>query len=250
MGGIPGRAPHQRPGSWWGHTGAMVLGGDDMLDSGFVVQAPHMLLPELRADLTEARPGDLVAGGLNEQLRIRADLVAGLDLRDSRFLEVLWDGADLDGTQLAGSRIIDSWLRRVTCPTLDAFETAWRAVAVEECRMGAVELHRSDLQGVEFANCRFDYVNLRGASLADVRLRNCTIEELDLSFASVERVQLGNCTIGRLSVGRATVSNLDLRQATIAEVDDVGALAGSIISRMQVIQLSAAMAARLGIDVA
>lgn len=228
---------------------AMTKGEGERLDNGFVVEPPVMRQLEVRPDLTEARPGDLVPGGLNEQLRIRADVAAGLDLRDSRFLEVLWDGADLDGTQLAGSRIIDSRMRRVTCPTLDAFETTWRTVAVADCRMGAVELHRSDLQGVEFADCRFDYVNLRGASLSDVLLRGCTIDELDLSFASVHRVLLRNCTVRRLSVARAEVANLDLCQATIAEVDDVAALSGAIISRMQLIQLSAAMAGHLGIHV-
>jgi uncharacterized protein YjbI with pentapeptide repeats len=206
------------------------------------------VVPELiLADLTGAT--DLEPGARNELIRIRGHLPAGRDLTSTTFLEVLWDGAVLDGTGLADARFVENRFAALDVARFDAPGSTWRQVELLASRVGAAELDGADLSGVRIERCRIGYLNLRQASCQDLIIQDCPITDLDLSGASVQRARFADCRIGHLMLSAASLHAVDLRGARIDRISGVAALSGAIIDEAQLGELAPALATHLGIEV-
>ncbi len=199
--------------------------------------------------LLDAVPGDLEAAGASDALRVAGDVARGRDLRGARFLEVLWDAAELEGADFAGARFVENRFQDLSCTSFPATSSQWRDVEVIGSRFGAVALDRADLQSVRWANAKIGYLNLRYAAGRDMVFTDCQIEECDLAFAGLRRVQLQRCRIGRLTLSSAVLEDVDLRGADIERIAGIEGLAGSIVTEVQLWDLAPALAEHLGITV-
>ncbi len=178
----------------------------------------------------------------------------GVDLRegqaqDSRFLDCVLTGANLDELRLDRAHVIDTAFSACHAGTLHAPDGQWRDVAVRDCRLGAVQAHGAVLTRVSIIGGKLDYLNLRGARVETMRLVGVSIGDLDLSTARVADLVLEDCRVRRLDVQGAVLRDVDLRGAELARIDGPAGLKGARISEQQLLELASVFAAHLGVTV-
>lgn len=200
-------------------------------------------------DLDDASAELLGARQTHEAERFDGGDLTGYDLEGSRFTECVLDRVTLTGAKLRGSRVIDTVLVEPFAPELKASRTYWRSVRFERPRWGSAELFDSELESVRITGGKIDFLNLRGSTLTDVVIEGCSITELDLGGATATRVALIDCRLGTLDVTAARLSSLDLRGATFDRIDGVDDLGGAVIDDYQLQLLAPLFADRIGVMV-
>jgi uncharacterized protein YjbI with pentapeptide repeats len=196
------------------------------------------------ADATTLRPGDE-----REAERFANADVSGLDLSGITLMECELDAVTLGGTELRGSRFVETLLTASFAPRLAAGRTSWRDVLIESPRWGSAELFDAQFDAVHIRGGKIDYLNLRGARLTNVIIENCQVGELDLGGARTDRVALRGCRIGTLDLTRSTNASLDIRGSNLEAVNGLDGLRGVTVDEAQLALLAPVMAAHLGIIV-
>lgn len=182
------------------------------------------------------------------------------ELRDLAVDELSWTGRRRLGSSrisglvaaewtAAGASVVGSVVERIEVVSLDAPESAWWNVEIEQSRIGSAQLHESNWRNVSFTRCKLGYLNLRGAQLTDVAFTDCVISDLDLGRATATRVAFSGTRIERIEVNGARLVDVDLRGARLEDVGNLEGLKGATITLDQLLDLAPAMAQRLGIRV-
>ena len=179
----------------------------------------------------------------------RADLTArdltGIAFRGCVLTGQTWTDTRLDGTELVDCRLVDSF-----ATTLLAAQTVWRRVLVQRPRWGSAELVDSALTSVHLRDGKIDYLNARQSRWTDVLVEDCTIATLDLGGWVGSRVSLQRCRIGTLDVGGARFEDVDLRTSQLGVINGIDGLQGVTIDESQLMELAPLLARHLGIRVA
>lgn len=173
-----------------------------------------------------------------------------LDLRHSTFSECAFTGCDLTGTDLTGAHLVESDLTEIEAAHLTAPRSLWRHSTLARSRLGAVEAYEAKLDQLLLSDSKISYLNARGSVWSDVLAQHCVIDELDLVGAKLNRVRFEDCQVRTLVLDRASCQSVDLRGVELRVVTGLAGLAGCTISSEQLYDLSGALAAHLGIDVA
>ena len=189
--------------------------------------------------------GDSHAAQLYERVEL-----TDLDLRHSTFSECAFTGVDLTGSDLTGVHLVETELTEIEAAHLRAPRSLWRQSRLTRSRLGAVEAYEAKLDQLVFSDSKISYLNARGSIWSDVLVQHCAIDELDLVGAKLTRVRFEDCRIRSLGVDRASCRSVDLRGAELREITGLVGLAGCTISNEQLYDLSGALAAQLGINVA
>ena len=196
-----------------------------------------------------AGPDDVHPGDLHDGLRFHALDLADLHADGAAFLDCEFSSCTVDAARMHRGRLTTCTVRDVQAAALDAQGSTWTNVVVTDCRIGALVLPGSHLTRVTFENVRVDFANLRGATATQVQWLGCRIGELDLGGAEVDQARFDRCEVDRLALSGCTLQDVDLRGAALGAVDGLIALAGSLISHAQLVQLAPALADHLGIGV-
>ena len=193
--------------------------------------------------------GELEADGDYDSVELLNLDLSGQNAENSRFLGCRLAGCVLDDVALTRAQLADCVLTELRAHTLDAIDSAWRDVAVTDCRLGAVTAYGTHLTRVRITGGKLDYVNLRDGALTDVVFEDCVIGELDLIGARLMRVTFTGCRVGQLDVTRATLDRVDLRGADYSALRGLAHLRGATISTDQLTDLAPHLAAHLGLTV-
>ncbi|MGV8968188.1 MAG: pentapeptide repeat-containing protein [Cellulomonas sp.] len=193
--------------------------------------------------------GDLEVDGDYDSVELVNLDLTGQNAENSRFLGTRVAGCVLDDVALTQAQIADCILTEVRAHTLVAIDSAWRDVAVTDCRLGAVTAYGAHLTRVRFAGGKLDYLNLRDGALTDVVFEDCVIGELDLIGARLLRVTFTGCRVGQLDVTRATLDRVDLRGADYSALHGLANLRGATISSEQLTDLAPHLATHLGLTI-
>ncbi|MFD3723377.1 pentapeptide repeat-containing protein [Streptomyces sp. NPDC058674] len=207
---------------------------------------PEVRLPEL------ARwPG----GGLEPDGDYDGVEFADLDLTGqegvgARFMDCAVRRCVLDEAGLAKARFVDSVLEGVRGVGTDLSEASLRDVELVDARLGGVQLHGAALERVVVRGGKIDYLNLRKARLKDVVFEGCVLVEPDFAGAVLERVEFRDCVLRGADFSGVRMTDVDLRAASELDIArGVDALAGAVISTVQLFDLAPALAAQLGVRV-
>ncbi len=211
---------------------------------------PPKIPPRKRTAQTPADGRALLDGDSYAAERYdRVDL-SDRDLRHSTFSECTFAGATLTGADLTGAHLIESDLAEVEAASLTAPRSLWRHSTVSRSRLGAVVAYEGSFDGLVVADTKISFLNARSGTWKDVLLQRCVIDELDLVGAKLTRVRFENCQIRSLELTGTTCRDVDLRSAELREISGLAGLGGCTISPEQLYDLSGALAAHLGIQVA
>lgn len=179
----------------------------------------------------------------------RADLTAR-DLAGIAFHGCLLTGQTWTDTLLHGAELIDCRLVDSFAATLLAAHTTWRRVLVQRPRWGSAELVDSGLTSVHLRDGKIDYLNARQSRWTDVLIEDCAITNLDLGGWVGSRVSLLRCRIGILDVGGARFEDVDLRTSQFGVINGIDGLRGVTVDESQLMELAPLLARHLGIRVA
>lgn len=187
--------------------------------------------------------------------------------------EIEWEGlacADVDlPPELTALVVASSRLRnvRLTGCRIDRFEA--RDVVFEDCELSGALVSGALLERVEFRRCRMSGIDLSRATARDVLLDGCRLDEANLRAATLVAIDADDCElrnsdfygarIERSNLLRSNLTGSDfskcrlervlLHGSTLIDLKGGAALAGSIISRDQVISLAPAVITAIGIVV-
>lgn len=155
----------------------------------------------------------------------------------------------LDGVTWGKVRVVNSILGRVNCAQLQATDSSWERVSIENCRIGVLDLTEASLKNVEFIGCKIDYLNVRGARLSDIGFKDCSLAELDATNAELTRISFTSTSLEHLLVPQAKLSEVHLSGAELSKITGVSYLRGAIINDQQMMQLAPIFAEELGIKI-
>jgi uncharacterized protein YjbI with pentapeptide repeats len=203
------------------------------------------------ADQTSFRDAVFTTRDANQDaVRFEGTDFSGARAGGFTFLECTLVDACLDEAHLEASRWSECEWDRVHGVGVGLQEASLVETSLDGCRLGAVSAWSSTWRDVTVRGGKVDFLNLRGARLKDVAFIDCVVVELDLQEATVDGLSFEGCTLVEPSFGRGTYRRLDLSGATLRSPHGIAGLKGATLSRPQVIDLSDALAAELGIVVA
>ncbi len=158
--------------------------------------------------------------------------------------------AVLDGLKLPGLRLTD-----IRGSRLNASGGDWRGcgllyVELLEARLIGLDLAEGSVREVRFEGCKLDYVNFRMAGLDFVTFENCELIGADFQGARLNSVRFSHCRLAEADFTKATLANVDFRGSELAGIaGSLIGLRGAIVDSLQLMDLSAPLAAELGIKV-
>ena len=194
--------------------------------------------------------GELDAGFVIEDARLDASAsLAGAEAGSGQVTNVL-----LDGVRAAASRLRGVRLRHVLADNVDGSNADWTGarmtrVIFRECRLTGMQLPEAELREVAFRKCKLDYANLRMARLSHVTFEDCVIEEDDFAHARLELTRFASCAIRNSDFRGVELSEVDFRGSELVFRGDARSLSGAILSPLQLIDISDALARAIGIRV-
>ena len=99
---------------------------------------------------------------------------------NARFLECVFEDADLSRLRASRARFSECELTGVRGAGVDLSESAWRTAPSVGPGSGRSQLYGAELRRVRFEGCKIEFLNLRGAKLWDVQFVDCQLVEPDL----------------------------------------------------------------------
>lgn len=146
---------------------------DQACGEGLVVQRPtagdgirlvNARLPRLR--LASVRARDLEAAGLHAPgIDVDGCQFPGADFRDAVLSQGRWNQVGLDGAQLGGAVLTDSFLRQVSAVGADASNATGEGLTATESTFSRAVLAGFTGRYATFRNCDFRSADLHGAYL-------------------------------------------------------------------------------------
>ena len=144
---------------------------------------------------------------------------------------------DLNGTDLAGARLVHAYLHRANLAQTDLtgahldgakLVKAWLAGA----KLTGAELTGADLSGASLFRATLTYGTLTGAELNETRLKQADLTGADLSGATLTGASLMSATLTEADLSEAKLHRANLYRANLTGVDLTGAtLAGADLTR-------------------
>ena len=174
----------------------------------------------------------------------------GADVGSSRFTECVFENVQFEGLKLRRAKFTDVWWRGARALTADFAESEWLDASVLSSAFAGVQAFESQWRRVVFQRCKLDAVNLRGAHLQDVVFEDCILRDVDFTGARMLAVSFPGSALRSAKFAKAKLARVDLRDATVIEVvDGYANLRGAILDSAQSVELAADLAQALGISV-
>ncbi len=186
----------------------------------------------------------------------------------ARHADAHWREEDLSGVHAEGVELVDCVLERVELAGAELPRLALTGVRLTDCSLANAQVLRADLARVDLRGCRLTGLELPEASGRLVRFADCRADLASLRFARFEHT-----AFTRTSLAQADLSQADLRGASFVDCDltgadlsgarlegahfdgcrladlrGVGSLRGARMRWVDVIGLTGALAAEIGIE--
>jgi uncharacterized protein YjbI with pentapeptide repeats len=171
-------------------------------------------------------------------------LVAGLDVRESRFA-----GADLSGRRLPGLSLRDTAFDRCDLSGAVLDGAVLDRVTFTGCRLTGVVLSGTTLRDVRITDCRADLANLRMARARFLLVEDSVLRGVDLHEFAGTHVALLDCDLTGADLDRAALAGARLHGSTLDDVRGATSLRGARIGPEQQVVVGAALLTALGIQV-
>jgi len=209
--------------------------------------------PAADLDLDELTPvgGGLFESGFEiEDARLGHDAqLGGIDAGSGLFARVRFDGAQLGGSRMRGVSLRDVVAKRVEGSNADWSGASMTRVEWDDARLTGMQFAEANLRDVTFRNCKLDLANFRMATLSHVTFEGCVLDESDFAESRLEYTRFSACQLRAGDFQKARLSCVDFRGSELEPRSSVLGLKGAIVSPLQLMELSAALAREVGIEV-
>ena len=152
-------------------------------------------------------------------------------------------GADLPRLALTDVRLADCSLANVRSLRADLVR-----VDLKGCRLTVLELPEASGRLVRFADCRADLVSLRFARFEHTVFIRTSLVQADLSQADLREASFVECDLTGADLSGARLQGATFDRCRLADLRGIGSLRGARMRWVDVIGLTGALAAEIGID--
>ncbi|HET7444283.1 MAG TPA: pentapeptide repeat-containing protein [Solirubrobacterales bacterium] len=201
------------------------------------------------ADLRDLDPGGLEPPVEVEDARIEAAAIGAVEWGSASFEHAHLIEVDFEGAKLRGLSLVDLVGERVNAANGRWLGATLRRVAFRQCRLTGLDLGEARLADVSFEDCKLDYANFRHGEIDHVTFSGCAMTEADFQGAKIGATRFDGCDLGRADFTKAELDEVDARGSTLNLAGSVLGLRGLKIDALQLMDLSRAMAAEIGIEV-
>lgn len=208
-----------------------------------MTKEPRVSEPDLPDELAAGEPSRSA-----DLLAVRLDLSGSADLAHSS-LEQCVIGADADVVDLTGATILDVEMTGVRIASLRMREAGIRRLSIRGGRIGTLDLSGARIDELELRDLRVDYLTLGAARVTDAEVSGCTIRTLDMPQAELTRVRFTGSSSDEVDPQGLRAADVDLRGLDALSYLDANSLRGTTLTGFQVQQLTAVIAAGLGIRI-
>ncbi|WP_165485449.1 pentapeptide repeat-containing protein [Protofrankia symbiont of Coriaria ruscifolia] len=188
------------------------------------------VLVESPADGRQPTPAEpLVDVELTNSL-LRSARLTGRTFRRLHCRNVVFDGCDLSGVILHGSKM--------------------NAVEFHRCRLSGMVFGGARLADVLFSNCKMDVVNLRMVEGRFLEFRESDLRELDLYGASITNLRIHDSDVSSADLSTSSLAgDVRLHGSRLRELKGTESLTGAVIGTEQLMDVAMMLFAASGITV-
>lgn len=185
-----------------------------------------------------------------EKPKISTDLQPLTSFADQlEFDETSCKGVEAESLDLSRISIMDSTLQKCNFSATKVVQSLWRRVTIADCRMSGVIWYDAILKDVEVVGCKLDLANFRATKFKNVVFKDCVLTGADFIGTELTNVIFDSCDINDMDVNGCTMKNVDLRSSTFTVIKGAKNLAGTTMSRQQLIMLAPIFANEVGIKI-
>jgi len=180
--------------------------------------------------------------------------VVGADLRGLELRSVHWSESRLERVDMSGSRVhaggfADAVLEGVDFSNIRADGAELVRVEIRNSRLTGIEWHEGLLRDVLFDGCRLDLASFRFSTFERVAFRDCRLDEADLYAVEAKSLVLESTSLVRAKLSQARLAAAEVRGCELAEISGVDGLRGAAMTWPDLVQLTGAFAAAVGVSV-
>jgi uncharacterized protein YjbI with pentapeptide repeats len=165
------------------------------------------------------------------------------------FAQCRFRNADLSGADLGRTGWSDCLLENCNLANLRAERAAVRRVRVSVSRLTGVQIVDGVLRDLAVVDCRADLASFRFSTFHNATFERCNLTRADFQNADLTGVSFVDCDLSGAQFSQATMSGTRLAGCELAGVGGVTSFAGAIVASRDLIGLSYALAAALGIRI-
>lgn len=156
---------------------------------------------------------------------------------------------DLGGTVLSRSSFTDCLFQNTNLANLRAEKSSMLRVKLSVARMTGVHWVDGSLREVTVSACRADLSSFRFTNLHNVVFDGCNLTRADFQNADISGVRFVDCDLSGAQFSHATMDGTRFANCVLAGIGGVTSMAGAIVAGADLVGLSYALAAALGIKI-
>jgi uncharacterized protein YjbI with pentapeptide repeats len=184
------------------------------------------------------------AGLLLTEAECPGAVAAHVELKGFRLEDVVLGGASLDDLQMEDGSVV-----RCDLANLRSERLAVRRVEFSACRLTGATLPEPRLTDVVFSDCRMDMASFRFGRLTRVRFEGCRLTEADFQAVTAFACTFVDCDLTRAQLSQGKFAGSAFGGCRLDGLHGLEALKGAAVASGDLLELAAAFATTLAIDV-
>jgi uncharacterized protein YjbI with pentapeptide repeats len=175
--------------------------------------------------------------------------LSGRSAESVEFDQCRFRNADLGGVSLVRAAFTDCLFENGNLANLRVQTSSMRRAGLSASRMTGVHWVDGVLRDVTVSECRADLTSFRFTRFNNVVFEGCNLTRADFQNADVSGVQFIGCDLTGAQFSQATMAGTRFSNCALAGIGGVASFAGAILANQDLIALSHALAAALGIRI-
>lgn len=151
------------------------------------------------------------------------------------------EAAQLVGTRLASSRIVDSVLVGCDLSGLVFEDSACTRVEFRDCRLSGLQAASCRFADVGFLRCRLDGANFRVTAWERAEFQDCELADADFYGATLPASRFIRCDLTRVQLSKCVLTGATLQWSNLSALQGGESLRGVTISGDQVVPAALAL---------
>jgi uncharacterized protein YjbI with pentapeptide repeats len=205
--------------------------------------------PDLPSELEPGKVSVLAHEGTYRDIEL-----SDLALAEARANGVTFDttrlvNVDVSAAQLDDLRLTHCALKGCNLANTQMQRASASRVRIETSRLTGINLRDATLRDVAFRDCRTDLASFGFSSLARVTFENCMLAQTDFLDAQLESVRFHHCDLTHADFRGARMQHCEFRRSDLTGLEGIENLRGAAMEWSDIIEMTGAFAAALGIEV-
>lgn len=190
-----------------------------------------------------------VDDALHAGLRLEGVQITDLEAEKVELKQFMLTKVDLSGGKLDGLDLEDGSITRCDLANLRSERCSFERVVIDGSRLTGAVLIEPRLVDVVFRDAPIDLASFRFGRMQRVRFESCRLVEADFQGVTAKACTFVNCDLTSAQLSQANFARSAFRGCKLGGISGLEALKGAQLAWEDAIELAAALAASLGIEI-